>query len=160
MDGSRRTRTADTPARSACPISFALEAFGDIWSLLIVRDIVYFGKMTFSEFLASDEGIARNILSDRLSRLVRRGILTKRLDQADRRREIYALTEAGLDLIPMVLELAVWGAEHAEETDAPQAWIQAVRTRRDEIIPAIRDGVRAGRSVFAGPDRVAERFIG
>ena len=92
--------------RSDCPISFALETFGDMWSLLIVRDIIYFGKKTYGEFLESDEGIATNIQASRLAQLVQTGILEKKPHATDKRKEVYALTEKGLDLIPILLELA------------------------------------------------------
>ena len=97
--------------RSDCPISFALETFGDTWSLLIVRDIVYFGKKTYGEFLESDEGIATNILASRLEQLEQSGILTKRPYASDKRKEVYSLTEKGLDLIPILVEMASWSAQ-------------------------------------------------
>ena len=98
--------------RSDCPINFALETFGDMWSLLIVRDIVYFGKKTYGEFLESDEGIATNILASRLAQLEQKGVLLKKPHDTDKRKEVYALTEKGLDLIPILLELANWSAQH------------------------------------------------
>src|ERR1700738_1277355 len=94
--------------RSDCPISFGLETFGDTWSLLIVRDIVYFGKKTYGEFLESEEGIATNILASRLVQLEEKGILVKRRHEMDRRKEVYSLTEKGLSLIPILLEMADW----------------------------------------------------
>ena len=104
--------------RSDCPINFALQTFGDMWSLLIVRDIVYFGKQTYREFLESDEGIATNILAGRLAQLVQAGILLKKPHERDKRKEVYALTEKGLDLIPILLELANWSAQHDPQTGA------------------------------------------
>ena len=79
-----------------------------MWSLLIIRDIVYFGKKTYGEFLASDEGIATNILGSRLIHLEQKGILVKKPHDADRRKEEYVLTNKGLDLIPILLEMAGW----------------------------------------------------
>src|SRR6185503_5849204 len=98
--------------RSDCPINFALETFGDTWSLLIIRDIVYFGKKTYGEFLDSDEGIATNILANRLVHLEQKGILLKKPHDTDKRKEVYLLTEKGLDLIPILLEMAGWSAQH------------------------------------------------
>src|SRR5687767_15966738 len=86
--------------RSGCPISIALEIFGDAWSLLIVRDLMFKGLRTFSEFASSDERIATNILADRLARLESAGIVTKAADPADARRLHYRLTDKGLDLAP------------------------------------------------------------
>src|SRR5262245_20202306 len=88
--------------RSDCPINFALETFGDSWSLLIIRDIIYFGKKTYGEFLASEEGMATNILASRLARLEEQGILVKNPLEQDKRKEEYVLTEKGLDLIPVL----------------------------------------------------------
>ncbi len=107
--------------RSDCPINFALEMFGDRWSLLIIRDIVYFGKQTYGEFLDADEGIATNILANRLAQLEEKGILTKTPSETDKRKEVYALTDKGLDLIPILLEMANWSARHDPDTGAPQA---------------------------------------
>src|SRR6058998_2774805 len=87
--------------RSDCPINFALETFGDPWSLLIIRDIVYFGKKTYGDFLASEEGMATNILASRLAHLEHQGILVKTPSPADKRKEEYVLSEKGLDLIPV-----------------------------------------------------------
>src|SRR5258708_10934599 len=86
--------------RSNCPINCALETFGDTWSLLIVRDMVYFGKKTYGEFLESEEGIATNILASRLAQLEQKGILSKKPDPTDKRKEVYSLTAAGLQFIP------------------------------------------------------------
>src|SRR4029450_6958361 len=122
----RATMKKQQHRRSDCPISFALETFGDMWSLLIVRDIVYFGKKTYHEFLESDEGIATNILVSRLAQLVQTGILVKNPPATDKRKEVYTLTEKGLDLIPILLELANWSAPHDPQTATPQVWIATV----------------------------------
>src|SRR5215470_19279453 len=112
--------------RSDCPINFALETFGDPWSLLVVRDIVFFGKKTYGEFLGSAESISTNILATRLASLEGKGILVRRPDPSDRRRESYALTEKGLDLIPVVLEMCAWSARHDRRTAAPPGFVKAV----------------------------------
>ncbi len=140
--------------RSDCPISFALETFGDRWSLLIVRDIVYFGKKTYGEFLESEEGIATNILASRLAQLEQKGILVKRPHAADRRKEDYVLTDKGLDLIPILLDLACWGAQYDPQTGAPPDWIATVNADKEKLTRLIRETVRCGGSVFAGPDSV------
>lgn len=144
--------------RSECPINFALEMLGDPWSLLVVRDVVYFGKRTFGEFLRSDEGIARNILAARLEQLQERGILVKDPHPHDGRKDLYSLTERGLDLVPLLLAAATWGAEHAPSTDAPPWWLDLVRERHDELVPLIRETVRAGGSIFVGDDSVVSRL--
>ena len=148
----------NTSRRSDCPINFSLETFGDMWSLLIVRDIVYFGKRTYGEFLASDEGIATNILARRLAHLEQNGILIKTPHPTDRRKEIYTLTEKGLDLIPVLLELANWGAQHDPDTSAPPEWIALVHAERDRVIALVRATVRRGGSIFAGAGSVIEQI--
>ncbi len=140
--------------RSDCPINFSLETFGDMWSLLIIRDIVYFGKKTYGEFLDSDEGIATNILASRLAHLEQAGILTKNLSPTDKRKDIYSLTEKGLDLIPILLEVAAWGAAHDPQTGAPADWIATVNADKPNIIRLIRETVARGGAIFAGENNV------
>src|SRR5688572_27065585 len=91
--------------RSNCPVNFGLENFGDKWSLLIVRDIVFWGKKTYGDFLSSDEGIATNILAARLMQMEENGILKKTPHPTDKRRDVYLLTEKGMDLIPLLIEI-------------------------------------------------------
>jgi DNA-binding HxlR family transcriptional regulator len=136
--------------RSDCPINFALETFGDPWSLLIIRDIVYFGKKTYGEFLASDEGMATNILASRLAQLEHQGILVKKPSETDKRKDEYVLTEKGLDLIPVLAEMANWSAEYDADTGAPPAWIALMKADRENMIRRIRETVRSGGAVFAG----------
>lgn len=140
--------------RSDCPINYALETFGDLWSLLIVRDIVYFGKYTYGEFLESDEGISTNILADRLEHLEDKGVLRKQPHPTDRRKEVYALTDKGLDLIPILLELAGWGAAHDPQTGAPPEWIALVNRDKPAMIRRIRETVERGGSIFVGEGSV------
>ncbi len=143
--------------RSHCPINFGLEAFGDPWSLLVVRDIVYFGKRTFAEFLASEEAIAPSVLAARLERMTTAGILRRSPDLADRRRVRYDLTERGLALIPVLVELAEWGATTDPATGAPADWIALVRADKAGMVARYTEAVREGRSVFVGDDSVAAR---
>jgi DNA-binding HxlR family transcriptional regulator len=146
--------------RSDCPINFSLETFGDLWSLLIIRDIVYFGKKTYKEFLESDEGIATNILASRLALLEQKGILLKKPHETDKRKEVYSLTETGLDLIPILLEMAQWGAQHDPQTGAPMEWIALVKADKERMIRLIRETVRNGGSIFVGTDSVVAKIEG
>lgn len=145
--------------RSDCPINFGLETFGDIWSLLIIRDIIYFGKKTYCEFLDSEEGIATNILASRLANLEQKGILVKKPHETDKRKEVYALTEKGLDLIPILTEMAAWGARHDLQTSAPQDWIALVDAEKEKMTQLIRETVQSGGSIFVGPDSVVGKLI-
>jgi DNA-binding HxlR family transcriptional regulator len=100
--------------RSGCPVNISLEMLGDRWSLLIVRDLMVRGFRTFKEFQSSGEGIATNILADRLQKLQAAGIITAEVEAADGRKVNYRLTEKGIDLAPVVLELLIWGARHED----------------------------------------------
>ena len=98
--------------RSGCPISLALELLGDRWTLLIIRDIVFAGKRHFREFLQSDESISSRTLAERLQTLQDEGILTRREDPSHKLKAIYRLTPAGIDLLPLIAELGLWGARY------------------------------------------------
>src|SRR4051812_49104483 len=98
--------------RSGCPINVGLEVFGDKWTLLIIRDIMFAGKRHFREFLASDEGIATNVLSDRLAMLLKVGIVTRAGDPSHRRKAIYSLTEKGIELLPIIAQISLWSRRH------------------------------------------------
>jgi DNA-binding HxlR family transcriptional regulator len=123
--------------RSACPVNISLEVFGDRWSLLIVRDLMVRGFTTFQDFVESGEGIATNILANRLRRLRKSGIVTGEVDEADRRRVNYRLTEKGIDLAPVMVELLIWGAQH-EETGAPPAVIAEMARNRRAVLEETR----------------------
>lgn len=98
--------------RSDCPISCSLDVFGDKWSLLIIRDVMLRGKMSYSEFLMSEEKIATNILVSRLSVLEAENILSKRVSPNNKSKFIYSLTEKGIDLLPIIIEIMDWGAKY------------------------------------------------
>lgn len=123
--------------RSGCPVSMSLERFGDRWSLLIVRDLMVRGYRTFKQFQNSGERIATNILADRLRKLETSGIIATEVDKTDQRRVNYRLTEKGIDLAPVLLELLVWGARH-EQTAAPCAMIQRMAKNREQILAEVR----------------------
>ena len=123
--------------RSACPVSISLEIFGDRWSLLIIRDLMVRGYRTFKEFQKSGEGISTNILADRLRKLEASGIITSAKGETDGRRVDYRLTEKGVDLAPVLLELLIWGARH-EDTGAPCALIEKMAKHREEVLAETR----------------------
>lgn len=119
--------------RSGCPVSTALDLLGDRWSLLIVRDMMVRGYRTFREFQNAGEGIATNILADRLQKLEDGGILGREPAQKDGRSSHYRLTGKGIALAPALLELLIWGARH-EETDAPCAAIEQMEQNRAAVL--------------------------
>ena len=129
-------KTIPSP-RSGCPVNISLEVFGDRWSLLIVRDLMVRGFHTFGDFQHAGEGIATNILADRLHRLSRAGIVRAERDPGDRRQKHYRLTEKGIDLAPVLLELLIWGAKH-EQTDAPAQVISEMARNRDAVLEETR----------------------
>jgi DNA-binding HxlR family transcriptional regulator len=100
--------------KSLCPINQYLEVFGDKWTLLIIRDIMFDGKRYFNEIRESDEKIASNILTDRLNKLEESGIIFKSKDIKHKQKNIYSLTKTGIDLIPIMIGMASWSLTHRE----------------------------------------------
>lgn len=116
--------------RSDCPISCSLDVFGDKWSLLIIRDIMLRGKVSYSEFLASEEKIATNILVNRLNLLETEKILVKEVSSLNKSKFVYSLTQKGADLLPIVIEMMDWGANYNE--NCPRRDL-GKRIRKDKI---------------------------
>jgi DNA-binding HxlR family transcriptional regulator len=154
--------------RSLCPINLSLEIFGDRWTLLILRDMMFAGKRHFREFLQSEERISSNILADRLSLLVDQGILTKSEDPTHKQKALYSLTEKGIALLPVFVQIGAWGRRHlpaseehsvhaqAIEEGGPRMWEQLMaelrqthlgvrRARRRAAASVARSGLRAHR---------------
>jgi DNA-binding HxlR family transcriptional regulator len=141
-----------------CPVNVALETLGDSWSLLVVRDLVFYGKRTFGEFLASEERITTSVLADRLAMLVREGILTKSRSPDDRRKEYYALTDKGLALIPVLVELANWGVTYGPEVSPNPLWVSKAQTDPQGLRELIHKTLCAGGSIWHGPNSVIDRL--
>jgi DNA-binding HxlR family transcriptional regulator len=123
--------------RSGCPVSISLEIFGDRWSLLIIRDLMVRGFHSFKDFQSSGEGIASNILADRLRKLEAAGIIGEETAEEDRRRVNYRLTEKGIDLAPLLLDLLIWGSRN-EQTGAPCALIEKMAANREQVLAEAR----------------------
>jgi len=122
--------------RSGCPLNASVEMLGDRWSLLIIRDMMLRGASTYKEFLRGHEGIATNVLADRLRRLEAYGIVTAKPDPADRRKMIYLLTAKGIDLAPVLTEMVLWAASH--ETTGNQALVERMRQDKQKFLSEIR----------------------
>ena len=106
-----------TDIRSGCPINLTLEVVGDRWSLILIRDIMFGNRRHFRELLAqSNEKIATNILADRLKRLVAHGILSKRDDPTHKQKAVYSLTEKGIELLPLLVQMGTWGRRYLPTT--------------------------------------------
>jgi DNA-binding HxlR family transcriptional regulator len=115
--------------RSSCPINACVEIFGDRWSLLVIRDLMLRGYRTYKELMSAAEGIATNILADRLAKLEDAGILASMPDPRDGRKQLYRLTEKGVDLAPIVMEMARWAVTHDGARGSP-ALVELVRTNK------------------------------
>ena len=104
--------------RSGCPINLTLEQLGDRWSLIVIRDVMFGNRRTFGDLLArSEEGIASNILADRLKRLTALGLLSRRPDPSHRQKGIYSLTEASIQLVPLLAQMGAWGRRHTQPSE-------------------------------------------
>ncbi len=123
--------------RSGCPVGLSLDLVGDRWTLLIIRDLMVRGHRTFKEFQQSGEGIATNILADRLRKLEAAEVIEAEAEPADGRRIYYRLTEKGIDLAPVLLELLLWGARY-EDTSVPESLMEQLRTNRDGFLQEVR----------------------
>ena len=98
--------------RSNCPLNAGLETFGDKWSLLLIRDLMFFGKRTYNEFLQSDEGISTTVLADRLAMLEKEGIVRVTKDKGHKQKLLYSLTEKGIDLLPVIIAIGLWSDKY------------------------------------------------
>lgn len=118
---------------SGCPIDYALEIFGDRWSLLVLRDLLVRRKRHFREMMASDEGIASNILAARLRKLEAWGLIARAPDPANKRQAVYTATAKGRDLVPVLVEIAIWSAKHDPNTKVNADYVRRVRQDREAV---------------------------
>ena len=130
--------TKQPQRRSNCPISYALELFGDKWTLLIIRDMLFKQKRRYGQFADSEEKVSTNILADRLARLEAEGLVTRQADPENGRQVVYALTPKALDLAPMMIEMILWSAKYDPHTAADRAFVRKARSAREQLITAIK----------------------
>jgi DNA-binding HxlR family transcriptional regulator len=128
--------------RSGCPLSYTLDFFGDKWSLLILRDMALSDKSTYGEFLSSDEQIATNILADRLSMLETYGFVTKQVAVDKKSKFIYRLTEKGISLVPVILEIGLWGSTFNPPGLNPTL-LKALQQDKEGTIRRIQENLRS-----------------
>ena len=126
--------------RSDCPVSYALDFFGDKWTFLIIRDLVE-GKRFYKDFLNAKEGIATNILSDRLKKLEQNGIVESRVFAELKTKKEYTLTEKGKDLIPVLIEIILWSDKHQQGLAVTEGLIDKANVDKEGLINAIRASV-------------------
>ena len=134
--------TKQSIRRSECPITFGLDLFGDKWTLLILRDMLLFGEKHFKDF-ARYEGIATNVLSDRLSRLEKSGVITKQRDETLKNQNIYQPTDKGRAMLPMLTEMMMWGLGYDEQTPASKTFVRRLAAEREQIV---KEAIQAAES--------------
>lgn len=155
-------------SRSGCPINLTLEQLGDRWSLIVIRDLMFGNRRSYGELLEqSEEGIASNILASRLKHLTASGLLTRSPDPAHRQKGIYSLTEASIELVPLLVHMAAWGRRHTQpsrelsvraellEQGGPALW----NAFMDELRHLHLGAPRPPRSVFAELQAAYEQAI-
>jgi DNA-binding HxlR family transcriptional regulator len=125
-----------TERRSDCPVNFAVQTFGDAWSLVILRDLMFTSRRTYGDFLAAEERISTNILAARLEHLQEVGLI-------GRRDGGYALTRKGLDLLPAMLDLIAWSGKYDPMTGAPKAFLKRIERDRVGLLAEITASLRA-----------------
>ncbi len=123
--------------KSDCPINFALEIFGDKWTFLIVRDLMFKGKHYYGEFLLMEEKIATNILADRLSLLEQAEIVSKSVDPTHGSKYIYKLSKKGIDLLPLLVEVILWSAKYDNKSAVDVRFVNRAKRDRDKLISEI-----------------------
>lgn len=139
--------------RSECVMNLTVEMIGDQWSLLVIRDIMFMNRRHFRELLTeSQEGIASNILADRLQRLVKQGIIVKSHDPSHKQKAIYSLTEKGIDLLPLLMEMSAWGQKHV-----PGSRLRGLAQALKEGGPKQRADFMAQLRESHGPKSVAKK---
>jgi DNA-binding HxlR family transcriptional regulator len=127
--------------RSHCPINYTLEHFGDKWSFLIIRDLMFKGKRHYNEFLEAGEKVSTSVLGDRLKKLEEVGIISRGEDTVKKSRIRYSLTRKGIDLLPILIELIVWGGFNDELTEAPKEFLEQATQNREALIQEIRENL-------------------
>lgn len=134
-------RINDTKRRSDCPISFSLDVFGDKWTLLILRDIMFYNRNRFSDFTPR-ERIATNILANRLGKLEAQKIIEKNLDPKLRNQYIYTVTPKGWTALPLLIEMTLWGLENDPNSLASKNFVERVRREKQKVVREINRSIK------------------
>lgn len=124
----------DIKKRSDCPISCSLDIWGDKWSLLIVRDLMFAKQCTYGDFQKSSEKIATNILASRLQMLEENGIISKRNHPDSKAKVLYKLTRKGIDLLPVMIEMQIWAEKYFPLTEDRKAMLKDIKKNKDAFI--------------------------
>lgn len=123
--------------RSECPLSCSLDVFGDKWSLLIIRDLIFHKKGTYNDFLKSEEGIATNILASRLKALEDNGIIEKSAHPESKAKNLYTLTTKGIDLLPIIMEVYIWSDKYFSLPLEIKEIIKEVKKDKEKFVKQI-----------------------
>lgn len=124
---------------AGCPVRFGMSQFGDKWSFLIIRDLMFKGKKYYNEFLDAGEGISTNILANRLADLEANGIVSKQTDEVKRSKYVYKLTEKGKALLPMMLAMIDWSETYDSRTEVPEDFAKQLRENPEQLKKNILD---------------------
>ena len=125
--------------RSDCPISSSLDIWGDKWSLLIIRNMMFYDLNTYGEFLNAPEKIATNILADRLLKLEEAGLITKEEHPESKAKILYKLTPMGISLIPVMTEISLWGDKYFKISPQAKALTRMAKNNKDEFIKSLSE---------------------
>jgi len=131
--------------RSDCPIGFGLDFFGDKWTLLIIRDMIFMKKSSYGDFLKSDEGISTNILADRLAFLEQEKIVNKKVDPSHKSKFVYSLTQKGFDLLPIVVEMMLWSYKYDKKTPLTADFVAVITSDKEAFIQSMVDNADSKR---------------
>ena len=144
--------------KSNCPVNFTMEIFGDPWSILIVRGMLTYGAKTFSDFLRPEERIGRSVLAEKLSHLEKSGIIEKHRDGKDHRSTNYRLTKNGLDFLPVMYEIFVWGSNTSLSPKTSEAWFKAMKLDKDIVVDTWRKAIETNSSFYIGQNSVVKQL--
>lgn len=125
--------------RSHCPINYALEHFGDKWSLLVIRDLMFKGKRHYNEFFESGEKVSTSVLGDRLKQLEESEIISKGQDTVKKSRIKYSLTQKGIDMLPLMVDMISWSGDYDKKTEAGNVFLAQAKDGRDFLLDSIRE---------------------
>ena len=123
-------------------LAHALDLIGDRWTLLVLRDLLLKSRSRYRELLACEEGIATNVLADRLKRLEQKGLIRKEQDQQDARQYVYKPTRLAVSVVPMLIEMTVWGARNSKDTTVDRDLLRRFGRDREQLIADLQEQVR------------------
>ncbi|SFT02411.1 winged helix-turn-helix transcriptional regulator [Mucilaginibacter polytrichastri] len=133
--------------RSPCPINYSVEIFGDKWMLLLLRDIMFEGKNSFLEFRASVEKISSAVLTEKLNTLLKEGIVSKVTSPKNASKFLYLLTEKGIELVPIMVELLTWGSSYNPD-GGPKSLLDQIKQNKKKAINGLQDKLRSERHSY------------